>query len=198
MHLVSGTAGLGDDTLELIDLGLSTAERTETLLCQLTGALVLAVAEEFDNTTLVWGEARKNVRKLLRLSMERRRRIPRNLLDDLADESGALAQVTLGLGWLRADGATLGFLIRIYVSQVGPSPSCSERDPPRGETYVALVRSDGNAAAWGLSGHLDGGGSRDAGRCCRGWSRELHEKFEKANFDCVRSLAEMWVTWDLD
>lgn len=32
----------------------------------------------------------------------------------------------------------------------------SERDPPRGETYVALVRSDGNAAAWGLSGHLDG------------------------------------------
>ena len=62
MHLVSGTAGLGDDTLELIDLGLSTAERTETLLCQLTGTLVLAVAEEFDNTTLVWGEARKNVR----------------------------------------------------------------------------------------------------------------------------------------
>lgn len=60
MHLVSGgTAGLGDDTLELIDLGLGTAERTETLLCQLTGTLVLAVAEEFDNAALVWGEARR-------------------------------------------------------------------------------------------------------------------------------------------
>jgi hypothetical protein len=60
MHLVSSsTAGLGDDTLELIDLGLSAAERTKTLLCQLTGTLVLAVAEEFDNTTLVWGKATK-------------------------------------------------------------------------------------------------------------------------------------------
>jgi hypothetical protein len=58
MHLVtSGTAGLGDDALELIDLGLGAAERTETLLCQLAGALVLAVAEEFDDAALVWGEA---------------------------------------------------------------------------------------------------------------------------------------------
>lgn len=59
MHLVTGTAGLGDDTLELIDLGLSTTERTKTLLCQLTGTLVLAVAEEFDNAAFVWGEARR-------------------------------------------------------------------------------------------------------------------------------------------
>lgn len=59
MHLVSGTAGLGDDTLELINLGLSTAEGTKTLLCQLTGTLVLAVAEQFDNAALVWGEARR-------------------------------------------------------------------------------------------------------------------------------------------
>jgi len=58
MHLVSsGTAGLGDDALELIDLGLGAAERTKTLLCQLAGALVLAVAEEFDDAALVWGEA---------------------------------------------------------------------------------------------------------------------------------------------
>jgi hypothetical protein len=113
MHLVGGTAGLGDDTLELIDLGLSTAEGTKTLLCQLTGTLVLAVAEEFDNAALVWGEARRRkLEKLLRRSIERRCRIPRNLLDDLADESGALAQVTLGLGWLRADSTALGFLIR--------------------------------------------------------------------------------------
>lgn len=58
MHLVTGgTAGLGDDALELIDLGLGAAEGTETLLGQLAGTLVLAVAEEFDDAALVWGEA---------------------------------------------------------------------------------------------------------------------------------------------
>jgi hypothetical protein len=61
MHLVTSTAGLGDDTLELINLGLSTAEGTESLLGQLAGALVLAVAEEFDNATLVWGKAIQHV-----------------------------------------------------------------------------------------------------------------------------------------
>lgn len=58
MHLVtSSTAGLSDDTLELIDLGLGTAEGTKALLGELTGTLVLAVAEEFDNAALVWGKA---------------------------------------------------------------------------------------------------------------------------------------------
>lgn len=54
---MTGAAGLGDDALELIDLLLGTAEGTESLLCELTGALVLAVAEEFDDTALVGGEA---------------------------------------------------------------------------------------------------------------------------------------------
>jgi hypothetical protein len=56
-HLMGSSAGLGDDSLELVNLGLSTAEGTETLLCELAGALVLAVAEEFDNATLVWGKS---------------------------------------------------------------------------------------------------------------------------------------------
>lgn len=51
------TTGLGDDALELIDLSLGTAEGTEPLLGQLTGTLVLAVAEEFDDTALIGSEA---------------------------------------------------------------------------------------------------------------------------------------------
>jgi hypothetical protein len=51
------TTGLGDDALELIDLSLGTAKGTEPLLGQLTGTLVLAVAEEFDDTTLIGSEA---------------------------------------------------------------------------------------------------------------------------------------------
>ena len=54
---MSDTAGLGDDTLELINLGLSTAEGTEALLCQLAGTLVLGVAEQLNDATLVWGKA---------------------------------------------------------------------------------------------------------------------------------------------
>lgn len=51
------TARLGDDALELIDLGLGTAESTEPLLGELTGALVLGVTQQLNNATLVWGEA---------------------------------------------------------------------------------------------------------------------------------------------
>lgn len=54
---MTGPSGLSDDTLELVDLGLSTAEGTEPLLCELTGTLVLAVTEQFNDTAFVWGEA---------------------------------------------------------------------------------------------------------------------------------------------
>lgn len=89
---MAGTAGLGDDTLELINLGLSTAEGTKTLLCELAGTLILGVAEQLNDAALVWGKAR-------------------NLLDDLANEGGALAQMTLGLGWLSAGNAGLSFVV---------------------------------------------------------------------------------------
>ena len=71
---MASTAGLGDDTLELVDLSLGTTEGTElrgvsivfisggsentyTLLGELTGALVARVAEQLNNTALVGGEA---------------------------------------------------------------------------------------------------------------------------------------------
>lgn len=53
-HLVSSTAGLGDDTLELINLGLGAAEGTKTLLCELASTLVLGVAEQLNDAALVW------------------------------------------------------------------------------------------------------------------------------------------------
>lgn len=71
------SAGLGDDSLELIDLRLGATECTKleetmstsisssnpgqrttySLLGQFTGTLVLAVTEEFDDATLVWCES---------------------------------------------------------------------------------------------------------------------------------------------
>lgn len=70
--LVGGTASVGDDALELIDLLLGTAKGTEALLGKLTGTLILAVAEQLDDSALIGGKTS-------------------NLLDDLTDESGALA-----------------------------------------------------------------------------------------------------------
>jgi hypothetical protein len=80
--LVTGTTRLSDDTLELVDLLLGTNEGSEPLLGELAGTLVLGVAEKFDDTALVGGKAS-------------------NLLDNLTDESRALAQVTLATGHAR-------------------------------------------------------------------------------------------------
>jgi len=74
---VTGTLALGDDAGHLVDLSLATAEGAEPLLSELARALVLGVAEEFDDATLVGGEAR-------------------NLLDNVPHESSALAEVALG------------------------------------------------------------------------------------------------------
>lgn len=54
---MAGTLALGDDAGHLVNLSLATAEGAEPLLRELTRALVLGVAEEFDNATLVGGEA---------------------------------------------------------------------------------------------------------------------------------------------
>ena len=75
-HLVTSSPGIRNHTLELIDLRLSATESTELLsvssscamicvyergtyplLGQLAGTLVLAVAEEFDDTTFIWCES---------------------------------------------------------------------------------------------------------------------------------------------
>lgn len=54
---MTDTAGLGDDAGHLLDLSLGAAEGAEPLLGELTGALVLGVAEQLDNAALVGGKA---------------------------------------------------------------------------------------------------------------------------------------------
>lgn len=92
-----GTTGLGDDTLELIDLLLGTAKGTESLLGELTGTLVLGVAEQFNDSALVGGKAS-------------------NFLDDVTDESSALAQVALGAGHTGLDNTGSGFVAAVQTN----------------------------------------------------------------------------------
>jgi len=87
----SSAARLSDDTLELINLSLGTAEGTEPLLRELAGTLVLGVAEQLNDTALVGSKTG-------------------NLLDNVADEGGALAHLALGAGDARLDDASGGFL----------------------------------------------------------------------------------------
>ena len=80
LNLVTGSARLCDNTLQLIDLRLGASESTQLqfmsvliheccfkslrkgrlitypLLCELTSALILGVSQEFDNTTLIRGK----------------------------------------------------------------------------------------------------------------------------------------------
>lgn len=105
---MTGSPALSDDLCHLVDLALGTAESSESLLCELAGALVLAVSEEFDNAALVWCEAVGGeeacqclfIRGIGRSSDGRglacmESDIPRDLLDNIPDESSALAEVTL-------------------------------------------------------------------------------------------------------
>jgi hypothetical protein len=64
---VTDTARLSNDTLELVDLLLGTDKGTEPLLGELTGTLVLGVAEKFDDTALVGGEAVGNAKILAKI-----------------------------------------------------------------------------------------------------------------------------------
>jgi hypothetical protein len=56
MRLTSPLA-LSNNIRHLVDLALRTAEGAESLLCELAGTLVFAVAEEFDDAALVGCEA---------------------------------------------------------------------------------------------------------------------------------------------
>jgi hypothetical protein len=83
---------------------------TYPLLGQLTRTLVLAVSEEFDNTTLVWCKSIPSLAHwFLQLPLSRSN-IPRDLLDNLPDERSLLAQVTLGPADSGLDNSCLGFL----------------------------------------------------------------------------------------
>jgi len=90
----SSAARLSDDTLELINLSLGTAEGTEPLLRELAGTLVLGVAEQLNDTALVGSKTG-------------------NLLDNVADEGGALAHLALGAGDARLDDASGGFVATV-------------------------------------------------------------------------------------
>jgi len=88
---VTGSAGVGDDTLEFVDLGLGTTEGTESLLCEFTGTLVFAVSEQFNDTLLVWCKTS-------------------NLLHDITNERSALRQMTLGPRDSRLGNTSFGFV----------------------------------------------------------------------------------------
>lgn len=67
--------------------------RTYSLLCQLSRALVLGVSQQFDDTTLIWGKTG-------------------DLLDNVSNESGTLAEVALGAADARLGGDDCDFLLR--------------------------------------------------------------------------------------
>lgn len=126
---MASSAGLGDNSLELIDLRLSATECTKlwgavsasinskpgrattySLLGQLTGTLVLAVTEEFDNATLIWCESVSIELAKFDSLRQKGESVPRNLLDDLTNKSSTLAQVALGSADSWLDDARLGLL----------------------------------------------------------------------------------------
>lgn len=74
--MAGGSPGFGYDSVEVVDLGLGTAEGSEPLLREFSGSLVLSVTDQLDNTLLIWGESS-------------------DLLDDLPDESSPLGELSL-------------------------------------------------------------------------------------------------------
>lgn len=66
--LVTSAAGLGDDAGELLNLRLGAGEGSEALLGELTGTLVLGVAEEFNDAALIGSEAVRGHKRLAHLS----------------------------------------------------------------------------------------------------------------------------------
>lgn len=84
--------------------------KTYPLLGQLAGALVLAVSEQFDDTTLIWCETKQAMLEYPLAVWTYRQDVPRNLLDDLTDKGGPLAEVTLGPRHTGLGNSSLGFL----------------------------------------------------------------------------------------
>jgi len=102
-----GSPGFGDNTGEFVDLLLRAAKGTESLLRQLAGTLIFAVADQFDDPFLV-------------------RCQPGNFLDDIPNEERTLRRLPSGprdfrlrftpgdfVAFVDADGKTgLLFLLR--------------------------------------------------------------------------------------
>jgi hypothetical protein len=98
---VTSPSRLGNDLGHLVHLSLRAAERTEPLLRQLAGALVLAVPQQFDDAALIGGETR-------------------DFADDLADELGA-AFIRLSTsygGGVGREGWNYRFVRRPFVREI--------------------------------------------------------------------------------
>ena len=97
LHLVLGPPALSDDLGHLVNLSLRAAECAEPLLRELSRTLVLAVAEEFDDAALVWCEATVGAMLVVYWDKFRISKgcVPSDLLDDVPNECGSLAQVSL-------------------------------------------------------------------------------------------------------
>ena len=99
-HLVSCSPALSDDLGHFVDLSLRTAEGAQPLLCQLTGTLVLAVAQQFDYTSLIWCETVCPSRQCVTFQSmnsdepDHQFHVPRDLSDNLSHECSSLAQMT--------------------------------------------------------------------------------------------------------
>lgn len=100
----TGAARLSNNLLHGLNLGLAAAESTEALLSELTGTLVLGVAQQLNDAALVGSETN-------------------DLLGDFADESGAAGRLALGAGDAGLGGVEGGgFLCQKTVSMsVSPS-----------------------------------------------------------------------------
>jgi hypothetical protein len=92
---------------------------TYPLLGELAGTLVLGVTEQLDDAALVGGETIISISAGRESTVtERRSSVPSNLLDDLANERGALGEVTLAARDLGL-GVAGGELVVALVEPVG-------------------------------------------------------------------------------
>lgn len=110
---MAGSPALSNDLGHLVDLSLRTAESTESLLCELARALVLAVAEEFDDAALVgceavgWWLVHRPYPGEVSCCGCGSGNVPSNLLDNVSNESGSLAEMSLHArhSWLWLPGS---------------------------------------------------------------------------------------------
>lgn len=72
------SSGFSNDLVHFLNLSQGSLVSTQSLLGQLLGSLLTGVSDQFDQSSLVWGQAR-------------------NLRNDGSDESGSLGKSTLSV-----------------------------------------------------------------------------------------------------
>jgi hypothetical protein len=84
--LMASTSSLSNDLSHVFALGLTTLKRTELLLSELTGTLLLGVTDQLDDSLFVRSETG-------------------DFTDEGSDEGGSLGGGTLSVGWLCSWGS---------------------------------------------------------------------------------------------